>query len=244
MVPRESKEKKVTLKEELEEWYKEPDPWRFINSSIDLVRRKVFLRHLAYAFSQLQIRDVLDVGCGEGYLTLDLARTYDVIIDAFDISENAIRYAKQKNSAENINYFAVDLRDFQTEKKYDLVICEEALYYLNDLERKQAIQNFYNLLRDNAFLKFSDISIGRYDNWYYFSVDDITKLFTENGFEIVSMYPNELLRKKFFYTALLRITNKLFTITKLRMIINFVARITQSASLEDAKHISVLAKKI
>jgi 2-polyprenyl-3-methyl-5-hydroxy-6-metoxy-1,4-benzoquinol methylase len=244
MVPIESKENTPTQKEELEEWYKEPDPWNFINSSIDLVRRKIFLRHLAYAFNQLQIRDVLDVGCGEGYLTLDLARTYDVIIDAFDISENAIKYAKQKNSAENIKYFAVDLRDFQTEKEYDLVICEEALYYLNDLERKQAVQKFYNLLRDNAFLKFSDISIGKYENWYYFSIGDIKKLFIENGFEIVSMYPNELLRKKFFYTALLRIANRLFTITKLRVIIDLVAWITRRATLGDAKHISVLAKNV
>jgi 2-polyprenyl-3-methyl-5-hydroxy-6-metoxy-1,4-benzoquinol methylase len=238
------KETKPSLKEELEAWYQEPDPWNFINSSIDLVRRKIFLQHLADAFDQLPIKNVLDVGCGEGYLTLDLAQTYDVNIDAFDISENAIQYAKQKNSAANISYFAADLRDFETEKKYDLVICEEALYYLNDIERKQAVQKFHSLLKDNSFFKFSDISIGRYGDWYYFSIEDIQNLFTENKFEIISMYPNELLREKFFYTALLRIANKLFTLTKQRAIIDIVARITLRASLEDAKHISVLAKKV
>ena len=244
MFAQKSNEPKLTLKEELEEWYKTPDPWKFKDTLSDLVRRKVFLHHLEYAFANFPIRDVLDAACGEGFLTLDLAKAYDVKIDAFDISENAIKYAKQNYSAENINYFSSDIREFESTKQYDLALCEEALYYLNDTERKQAIQKFHAILKQDSFLKFSDISVGWLGTRYYFTIEDIRNLFTENGFEIISMYPNELLRNRFIRTTLLRIANKLFSITKWKVIVDIVTNITLRSSLEAGKHVSVLAKKV
>ena len=244
MSAKKSNETKLALKEEMEEWYKTPDPWKFKDTLSDLVRRKVFLRHLEYAFDNFPIRDVLDAACCEGFLTLDPAKAYDVKIDAFDISENAIKYAKQNYSAENINYFSSDIREFETTKQYDLALCEEALYYLNDAERKQAIQKFHAILKQDSFLKFSDISIGWLGTRYYFTIEDIRNLFAENGFEIISMYPNELLRNRFIRTTLLRIANKLFSITKWKVIVDIVTNITLRSSLEAGKHVSVLAKKV
>lgn len=238
-----SDEPRLTLKEEMEEWYKKPDPWKFKGTLMDLVRRKVILHHLEYAFDNFHIRDVLDAGCGEGFLTLDLARAYDVKIDAFDISENAIKYAKQNHPAENINYFSSDIREFQSTKQYDLVLCEEALNHLNDVERKQAIRKFHAILKKDSFLKFSDISMGWYDGFYYFTIEDIRNLFAENGYEIISMYPNELLRNQFLRTILLRIANKLFSITKWKVIVDLLTYITLRSPLKAGKHVSVLAKK-
>lgn len=238
-------QEKLAEKEKLEEIYQKSDPWNYINSSTDLIRRKIFLRHLAYAFNRLPIKDVLDAGCGEGDMTHDIAQAYeDVNIDAFDISENAIRLAKQRNSAENINYFSIDLRDFQPTKKYDLILCEEALYYLNDVEKKLTLKKFYNALRENSFLKLSMLSIGWYVDWYYFTVEEVKNLLPENGFEIVSMYPTTLLRDRFIYDFLLRVVNRLYLITKLDLILEMAAKFTWRSSLKRAKHISVLAKKV
>jgi 2-polyprenyl-3-methyl-5-hydroxy-6-metoxy-1,4-benzoquinol methylase len=237
-------QEKIEEKEKLEEIYQKSDPWNYINSSTDLIRRKVFLWHLEHAFNHLPIKDVLDVGCGEGDLTHDLAQAHDeVYIDALDISENAIRFAKQRNSAENINYFSVDIRDFQPTKKYDLILCEEALCYFNDTEKTLVLGKFHDALKDNAFLKMSMISIGWYIDWYYFTVEEVRNLLPENDFEIVSIHPTTLLRDRFMYNFLLRVVNRLYIITKLDIIIEIAARFTRRTSLERAKHISVLSKK-
>jgi 2-polyprenyl-3-methyl-5-hydroxy-6-metoxy-1,4-benzoquinol methylase len=238
-------QEKLDEKAKLEEIYQKSNPWDYINTSTDLIRRKVFLWHLAYAFNRLPIKDVLDVGCGEGDLTHDLAQAHDDIhIDAFDISENAIRFAKQRNSAENINYFSLDIRDFQPTKKFDLILCEEALCYFNDTEKKIVLGKFHNALKDDAFLKLSMISIGWYVDWYYFTVEEVRNLLPENGFEIISIVPTTILRDRFIYEFLLRVINRLYLITKLDIIIDIAARFTRRTSLERAKHISVLSKKV
>jgi 2-polyprenyl-3-methyl-5-hydroxy-6-metoxy-1,4-benzoquinol methylase len=235
---------KLEEKAKLEEKYQKSDPWNYIGSSTDLIRRKIFLWHLEYAFNHLPIKDVLDAGCGEGDMTHDLAEAHDDIhIDAFDISENAIRFAEQRNSAENIDYFSVDVRDFQPKKKYDLILCEEALCYFNDTEKKLVLGKFHDALKDNAFLKLSMISIGWYVDWYYFTVEEVRNLLPENGFEIISIYPTTLLRDRFIYRLLLRGLNRLYIITKLDFILELAARFTRRSSLERAKHISVLSKK-
>jgi hypothetical protein len=88
------------------------------------------------------------------------------------------------------------------------------------------------------------ISIGWYVDWYYFTVEEVRNLLPENGFEIISIVPTTILRDRFIYEFLLRVINRLYLITKLDIIIDIAARFTRRTSLERAKHISVLSKKV
>ncbi len=75
---------------------------------------------------------VLDVGCGDGKNVLYLAECGFNDISAFDISESAI--AKLKRLAERdgvkINCWVQDLREFEFDRKYDVIVSLGVLHFV------------------------------------------------------------------------------------------------------------------
>lgn len=84
---------------------------------------------------------ILDVGCGDGRNSIYLAKKgFDV--DAFDISENAIKkinYLKQKYNI-NINAVQCDAFGFEFTHKYDLVIVHGVLQFVEREKQADMIQ--------------------------------------------------------------------------------------------------------
>jgi 2-polyprenyl-3-methyl-5-hydroxy-6-metoxy-1,4-benzoquinol methylase len=71
-------------KEKLEEWYKNPDPWKYQVTIDDSIRREKILACLKeYA----PFERALDIGCGEGFITSGLPAKS---IYGFDLSEKAM----------------------------------------------------------------------------------------------------------------------------------------------------------
>ncbi|MDK6421867.1 class I SAM-dependent methyltransferase, partial [Aerococcus urinae] len=65
---------------------------------------------------------ILDMACGDGRLTLELAKAgYDVT--GMDLSEEmlAIAQAEMQEAGIYIPYFQADMRSFKTETSYDLI---------------------------------------------------------------------------------------------------------------------------
>ena len=84
---------------------------------------------------------VLDVGCGDGRHSAYLAEM-GFNVDAFDISENAIRkinYLKQKYNL-NINAVTCDVFGFDFTHKYDLVIIHGVLQFVEREKQSDMIQ--------------------------------------------------------------------------------------------------------
>jgi ubiquinone biosynthesis O-methyltransferase len=72
--------------------------------------------------------EILEVGCGYGYLTYSL-HLLGHKIKGIDISKKAIDYAKKHFG----NYFEVaDLKDYKTNKKFDVIIATELIEHLSD----------------------------------------------------------------------------------------------------------------
>ncbi len=57
----------MQTKEELEQWYKTPDPWEYETTQDDQIRKDLLLNMLT-----IRYRRALDIGCGEGFVTRDL----------------------------------------------------------------------------------------------------------------------------------------------------------------------------
>ena len=80
---------------------------------------------------------VLDLGCGMGALSLEIART-GMNVDGIDVSENAIEIAKQylmkqssKEGFGRINYMVGDLNKVTLNPNtYDAVVCWDALHHI------------------------------------------------------------------------------------------------------------------
>lgn len=86
--------------------------------------------------------DVLDVGCGSGYLTELIAKITQKV-SGFDISENMILEAHKLRP--NINFFIADADIFCQKSSYDWIVTNAVTYYFKDLYK--AINNFYISLK-------------------------------------------------------------------------------------------------
>jgi SAM-dependent methyltransferase len=117
------------------------------------VRRKVVVAvSLAEYFLRRPIRNVLDVGCGEGaWLPHLRALRPRVAYLGLDPSEYVVkRFGKKRN----IRRAAFgDLPALQLDDSFDLIICSDALHYVPEAEVAPGVQEIARLLDGVAFLE-------------------------------------------------------------------------------------------
>lgn len=234
----------MNRKETFEQVYSREDPYRFKNSIADRTRRILLLKHLEPVFSDGSRKSMLDAGCGEGELTKDIASTYNVDIDAFDISENALGVARRKNHHKNINYFQLDLNDFVPNKAYDLIMCDEALYYLSDNERVSAVQKFHDAIKSGGHLRLTSIIVGPTRAEKFFTPETLRELVLSNGFELVSIWPS-LLQKSFPEKVIYRLLEYINRVKPFSSnLISYFVKLALNRPLDKCRSISILARKI
>lgn len=68
--------------------------------------------------------DILEIGTGSGCISISLNKKINSKIFAIDISDKAIELAEQnaKSNGANIEFLKVDVNDFNTDQKFDLII--------------------------------------------------------------------------------------------------------------------------
>ena len=82
----------------------------------------------------LNIKNILDIGCGEGFITSEVAKNFPKTkITAIDPKEQYLNYAKKFNNLPNIRYEKKDL-SYKFNRKFDLVIITEVLEHLPNPE--------------------------------------------------------------------------------------------------------------
>ncbi len=74
---------------------------------------------------------VLDIGCGNGALTYDVAKKAKKII-GIDLNKNNIAIAEEKYSAPNINYIVGDVTKDLPNKKFDVIILSNVLEHIEN----------------------------------------------------------------------------------------------------------------
>lgn len=100
---------------------------------------------------------ILDMACGDGRLTLELAKTgYDVT--GMDLSEEMliIAQAEMQEAGVYVPYFQADMRSFKTETSYDLIsIFCDSICYLDSLADLEAtFKACYEALEKGGLLLF------------------------------------------------------------------------------------------
>ena len=103
-------------KQELEDWYSEPDRWGYFNNPEDTKRLEKILFMLGWGKSHY--KRAIDIGCGEGFVTTFLPADE---IHGLDLSDNALARLPQ-----NVTPVSAP------QGKYDLVISTGTLYQQYD----------------------------------------------------------------------------------------------------------------
>jgi len=95
---------------------------------------------------------VLDVGCGEGFYSVYLAKEgFDVT--GIDLSENAIKYAKQNAEKAGVKarFIAMDILDLdRINEKFDFIFEWALLHHIIPEKRKKYVENLRKLLNKNG----------------------------------------------------------------------------------------------
>lgn len=156
--------------EDFEAIYEKPDPWDVGRKSVSNKRRRLVIDSLA---PLLKNKRVLEVGCGEGALTVQLAGLCREIVGV-DISRTAISRAP---TIANATFKVGSMVEFDY-RDFDIVVMLECLYYLSEDDQKRVLSKI------NSPLIISAPIIGRNEHRRYYTEDELTRLLSDHGFKI------------------------------------------------------------
>jgi predicted O-methyltransferase YrrM len=113
------------------------------------------------------IKNIADIGCGNGYSTIQLAKQYPSInFSGFDYSDEMIKNAKinaKKEGVENIVFDVLDIVSGTIENSYDLIYTDRCLINLQSWnDQKIALEKiFSSLTRNGVYLMIENFIDGQ-----------------------------------------------------------------------------------
>ncbi|MFX1389296.1 MAG: class I SAM-dependent methyltransferase [Promethearchaeota archaeon] len=147
--------------------------------------RAVFLEYTRKAFGSIPKIDnprILDLGCGTGMVTLELARLSNGIVIGIDINQDALNKLnakiQEKKLSDKIQVFKQSIYKTQFEDEMFDIIWEEGVIHLLDF--KKAITECKRVLKQNGYM----IS-GEATNW----AERKLEKFQRFGFKLVKEIP-------------------------------------------------------
>ncbi|WP_266160747.1 class I SAM-dependent DNA methyltransferase, partial [Dyella silvatica] len=151
------------------------DPQHAVGSQAELKRKVAMVVAQAEYYLGRPIRNVLDVGCGEGTWRAPLrALRPDIHYRGLDASEYAVlRYGRSRNIG--LARFG-QLAELRFDHRFDLIVCTDVLHYLKPAEIRAGLIGIGEMLEGVAFLEVftqRDDVAGDHDgfnarspNWY------------------------------------------------------------------------------
>lgn len=131
-------------------WYR--DPRHAVGAPAELRRKVAMVVAQAEYYLGRPLRNVLDVGCGEGAWRAPL-RALRPAVDyrGLDTSEYVVRrYGRRRNIG--LARFG-DLAQLRFDWRFDLIVCSDVLHYLQAAELRRGLSGFGELLEGLAFLE-------------------------------------------------------------------------------------------
>ena len=156
--------------------------------------RSVFLKYTRKTFNNMPKIDkprILDLGCGTGMCTLELARLSNGMITGIDINQDALDKLNLKinklDLSNRVTIYNRSAYNTQFEEEIFDIIWEEGVIHLLDL--KKVLKECHRVLKVNGFM----IS-GETKKW----AGGALKIFPKFGFKLIKQIPWE---KKCWWTA-------------------------------------------
>lgn len=175
-----------------------------------------------WALNYVSGKKVMDIACGVGKgsnLIASLGKASHVT--AYDLDENAIRYAKHRNARENIQFGVQNALKLEAEKVYDVVVSFETIEHIPDVNL--FLQKIKAALKDDGlFIVSTPISHKVFDEkpdnpfhiqeWGFKSFHEKLAEFLEIQDIYLQLYPHTPVQKP--VSLFQRVINKVFNINK------------------------------
>ena len=159
-----------------------------------IFRLKPVLLNKYVNFSKKSNYDVLDFGCGEGSNVNYLYQTYGFTPHGVDIAKLDINNCKKKYKKFKNNYKVIDakpnINDNFFNKKFDLIISIQTLYYLDNHDLNVRLLSLKKMLKPNGLVFFSLMSKQHYYYKYY------KEKTYKNGMSIINLNKDSSFKKR------------------------------------------------
>ncbi len=118
---------------------------------IDPSRQYVQFPTILRLLGKIKDKDILEIGCGEGALTRQLAENGANVI-AYDSSVEQIKIAEEKTDAnQGIRYFVADNINFQSDILFDAIVSNMVLPYIENEQKLEILfKDVYYYLKDDG----------------------------------------------------------------------------------------------
>lgn len=171
--------------------YLEKNPNMHLQDSITKV-----MQILQVIPKNIKFNNILDVACGAGLITIEIAQGLKPdYIEGIDLSDAMLKKARSLDKTNLVIWKNIDIFDYKTNKKFDLVFCVDILEHINDdfgfLKKisklghyiliRTPLENslFCNFLRKmNIFDPWKDTE-NRYGHIHHYNETDLEKLFSK-----------------------------------------------------------------
>ena len=149
---------------------------------------------------------ILDLGCGDGRTTAQLAKLVpNGKVVGIDASIGMIETAMQR-AGDNLTFIQLDINNLDYHNTFDIIFSNAALHWIKD--HKTLLANSYSALRDNGILLWDFAENGNCSEkykqyfynfewpWYMPDKDDYIKLISDSGFNRYTV--TEVNRDRYF----------------------------------------------
>ena len=109
---------------------------------------------------------MLDIGCGDGVLNTRMEDFTPSYFLGVDFSVVSIEKAKE-HQFENAEFLAEDVLNFQPKRNYDVIVFNEAFYYIPEGEKTRVLNTILDHLNPNGVMITSIFRDGP-GCWHYF----------------------------------------------------------------------------
>jgi len=100
------------------------------------------------------VNNILEIGCGTGYVTRQLAETYpNATITAVDIASGMIEVARQSLDSDKVTFICADAETMDFDNSYDLIVSNATFQWFNHFE--DTFEKLVGLLSENGQMHFS-----------------------------------------------------------------------------------------
>jgi trans-aconitate 2-methyltransferase len=106
---------------------------------------------------------ILDLGCGDGLLTAELANLVpDGFVLGIDASGSMVETARKDHAGANVRFELLDINAIDFESEFDLVFSNATLHWVKDHGR--LLRNVYTALKDRGTARFQFAGDGNCSN--------------------------------------------------------------------------------
>lgn len=119
---------------------------------------------LADLLPDIEKPDILEIGCGTGFMTAEIIRKYpEASILATDLSPNMVEYSKDKFKDFQISFSVMDGENPSTDKRFDLIISNMAFQWFENPEN--GILSLKNFLKPGGKIFFTSLGTNSFIEW-------------------------------------------------------------------------------